>query len=34
MSTVIDNFFSYRVKPGMDGRYQAYLDEALRGLKT
>jgi quinol monooxygenase YgiN len=29
MSTVIDNFFSYRVKPGMDGRYQAYLDKVL-----
>jgi len=29
MSTEIHNYFSYRVKPGMEERFQAYLDKVL-----
>ncbi|TDD34656.1 putative quinol monooxygenase [Saccharopolyspora elongata] len=29
MSGVIDALFSYRIKPGMEDRYQAYLDKVL-----
>jgi quinol monooxygenase YgiN len=29
MSTAIDALFNYRIKPGMEDRYQAYLDKVL-----
>jgi quinol monooxygenase YgiN len=29
MSTEINNYFSYRIKPGMEERFQAYLDKVL-----
>jgi quinol monooxygenase YgiN len=34
MSTQIDNFFSYRVKPGMEERYESYLNKVLSVTET
>ena len=34
MSTQIDSFFSYRVKPGMEERYESYLNKVLSFTET